>query len=117
MNKSDKILVSILLTILIPILILLNFSSSSNLAIVYYENNEILKIDLKKAEQEYEVNGYNGIVKIKAGNGKIKVVEETSKNHICSKQGYIDKPYETIICLPNKIVIKIASDSEYDATL
>ena len=59
----------------------------------------------------------NGNVKIKAGNGRIKVIEETSEKHLCSKQGYIEESYETIVCLPNKIVIKITSGEKYDATL
>ena len=43
---------------------------------------------------------------------KIRVVEENSPLHLCSKQGFIDKSYETIVCLPNKVVIKLVSDSE-----
>ena len=89
---------------------------ASQILLNYYENEVILKINLEE-EKEYVVKGYNGDVKIKAGNGKIKVVEETSEKHLCSKQGYIKESYETIVCLPNKIVIKITSDDELDATL
>ena len=67
----------------------------------------ILKIDLSEDEKIYEVEGYNGPIIIKAGNGKVMVEEEDSPKHLCSKQGYISKNYESIICLPNKIIVKI----------
>ncbi len=118
MNKSDKVLV---LVVLIPVLIICSILLLNNktgaVAKVYYENNVILTIDLTKSETKYNVKGYNGNVSILAGNGRIKVVEEISPNHICSRQGYISKSYESIICLPNKIVIKIEDSEELDATL
>ena len=47
-------------------------------------------------------------------NKSAKVVEEKSPLHLCSKQGYISKSYETIVCLPNKIVIKLESNDDLD---
>lgn len=118
MNKNDKLLIIIITSIILLVLLILKISSkSSKIANVYYENEIILKIDLSLPEQEYSVKGYNGIVKILAGDGKIKVLDETSDKHLCSKQGYIKETYETIICLPNKIIIKIEAEDELDAKL
>ena len=118
MNKNDKLLLIIILPILLIIILIFKLSvSKSKIAYVYYENKIILKIDLSLDEKEYNVRGYNGNVKIMAGNGKVKVLEEESNKHICSNQGYIESSHETIICLPNKIIIKIASNDELDATL
>lgn len=116
MNKQDKILIIIVLFIVGIIFIFFKlFEKKDNLfAYVYYEDKVVLKIDLAKEETIYEVNGYNGIVKISAGNNKVKVLEEDSPLHICSKQGYITKSYESIVCLPNKIVVKIKSNDELD---
>ena len=72
---------------------------------------------MTKEEQTYEVKGYNGPVYISAGNGKIKVEDEDSPLHLCSKQGYITKSYETIVCLPNKIVVKIENKSDIDTII
>ena len=44
-------------------------------------------------------------------NGKVKVLEENSPKHLCSKQGFIENTHESIICLPNKIIIKIEDNS------
>ena len=82
---------------------------------VYYDNNLVLTIDLNESEEKiYIVDGFNGEVKIIAGNGKIKVDEEESPLHLCSKQGFIEESYESIVCLPNKVVIKISSKKKKD---
>jgi len=113
MNKKDISLIIIVLIIsLIGFLFLKVNKKEGNVANVYYENKVILSIDLNdKTERTYEVEGYNGIVSIKTLNGKVKVLEENSPKHLCSKQGFISNAYESIICLPNKIIIKIEDNS------
>mgnify|MGYP003505584594 CR=1 FL=1 len=118
MNKSDYILIAFLGIIIIALFgFLILDKSDVNNALVYYDNDLILKIDLNTKLKEYKVKGYNGDVYIKAGDGKVKVVEEKSPLHLCSKQGYISKSYETIVCLPNKIVIKLESNDDLDVTV
>lgn len=118
MNKNDYILIIVLIIVISSLILMTSKSSKpSNEAIVYYDNEIALRIDLNTKLQDYTVKGYNGDVKIKAGEGKIKVVEEDSPLHLCSKQGYISKSYETIVCLPNKIVIKLESNDELDVTI
>ncbi len=45
---------------------------------------------------------------------KIRVKKENSPNHICSKEGYISDSSRTLVCLPNKIIIKITNDNTDD---
>ena len=119
MNKHDISLISILFILVIIIYLTINLTNnkSTNNAFVYYDNDLILTIDLSLEEKKYEVNGYNGKIVIKAGNGKIKVDEENSPLHLCSKQGYISKSYESIICLPNKIVITLDNLEDVDTVI
>lgn len=113
LNKSDKILFIIIgIIFVISIYLVFNKNNNGNVAKVLKNGEIILEIDLTLDEQEYVVDGVNGPVKILAGNGKIKVIEEDSPYHICSKQGYISSPYETIVCLPNKISIEISNKIE-----
>lgn len=117
MNKQDLILVSILLFISLFVFCIfkLNEKKDKLIANVYYKDKLELSIDLNTKLKDYEIRGENGPVRIKAGEGKIKVLEEDSPLHICSKQGYISKSYETIVCLPNKVLIKLESVSNIDA--
>ncbi len=110
MNKNDiKLIIAILIIITIFFIIYyLNFKKA-NLAYVYYENNLILTIDLS-IDDVYEVNGGNGIVKIEVLNNQIRVIEENSPRHLCSKQGFISNTGQSIICLPNKIIIELPNN-------
>lgn len=108
-NKYDISLIVIIMLLSIFLLLFFNKEKQGKYAYVYYENKIIKKIDLN-IDNTYIVKGYNGKVKIKVKNNKIKVTEENSPKHLCSKQGYIKKTNEQIICLPNKIVIEIEDD-------
>ena len=109
MNKNDIKLIFIVLLIVILLFSLSLLRKEANVANVYYENDLILKIDLN-INNTYEVEGYNGKVVIEVLNNKIRVVEENSPYHLCSKQGFIDKSGESIICLPNKIIIELPNN-------
>lgn len=101
--------------------LLLSTESDEKYAVIYYEGNEVERIDLKAITdtKEYIVMGKNGPVYIEAEPGKVRVTEETSPLHLCSVQGWSDSPIQPIVCLPNKIVIKIESneESDYDSIL
>ena len=114
MNKNDLKLITIVL-IIIVILFLIYFltNEKSNKALVYHGNNLILTIDLS-IDKEYIVKGDNGDVVIKVSDNKIKVEEENSPYHLCSKQGYISNTNESIICLPNRIIIELPKDDSIE---
>ena len=108
MNKSDLRLVLVLFVIsIICIITFKTFSKSGGSALVYHDGVLIKTIDNNK----YVVNGDNGEVVIVVSDGRIKVDSENSPLHLCSRQGYISNTYESIVCLPNKIVINISGDS------
>lgn len=119
MNKNDIILCAIILVISLFILGIFKIKDNKNKeAIVYHNNDVILKIDLTDRESRtYTVNGDNGDVVIETVDGKVKVVEEISPKHLCSIQGYIENSMESIICLPNRIVIKINEKDDIDTVV
>lgn len=120
MNKNDIKLIIILVLIIGLCFLGLHLFKSKNEknALVYYEDELILKIDLSlTGEHEYKVSGYNGEMVIKTFDNKIKVESENSPNHICSKQGWIEDSYEVLVCLPNKVVIKIEDKNEIDTVV
>lgn len=48
-----------------------------------------------------------GTNKVEIKNGKIKMVHANCKNQICVNHKEISKKGESIICLPNKIIVEI----------
>ena len=110
MNKNDfKLILIISIIIVISFIFIYKPKKQATIANVYYKSELVLVIDLN-INKIYEVNGDNGIVKIEVNNKKIRVIEETSNYNLCSKQGYIENEGESIICLPNKIIIELPSN-------
>lgn len=109
MNKNDIKLIVIVLMVIIILFSFSLFRKKANIANVYFENELLLEIDLS-VDKTYEVDGENGKVVIEVLNNQIRVVEENSPYHLCSKQGFISKSGESIVCLPNKIIIELPND-------
>ncbi len=109
MNKKDLILIIIILSIVGGWFLFNSLRvEEANRALVYYQNELVKVIDLTISEtKEYIIEGYLGDVILEAKTGKVRVNAEKSPLHLCSKQGFINKAHQVIVCLPNRVVIKI----------
>lgn len=116
MKKSDGILIFVIVIIGFLSLFFLNCGNNVNKAVVYYNDEIILKVELNK-RKEYVVKGELGDLVIETDIGKIRVKEEVSPRHLCSLQGWVSNSYTPIICLPNKIVIKMDNSSLVDTVV
>lgn len=47
--------------------------------------------------------------------GTVQMTESTCKNHICIDTGAISRTSQSIVCLPNRVVIEIKGGGEFDA--
>jgi hypothetical protein len=106
MNKHDIRLIIIVILLGISLMLFREITKKeSNYAYVYYENKIIKEIDLR-IDDTYNVTGYNGDIVIEVKDKKIRVKEENSPLHICSMQGWVSDN-TPIVCLPNKVIIKM----------
>ncbi|WP_432402503.1 NusG domain II-containing protein [Wukongibacter sp. M2B1] len=114
MKKGD--IVIILTVVIISIFSMLSIIYSNSYTnekdiVIKVGGEEIKKISVDdKTNSIYDFNFGDevGYIEIKAG--KIRMLEMDKSicpNKICSLTGWIDKKYETIICIPNKIAISI----------
>lgn len=117
MNKSDIKLVVILAVIVTLVFVIINITKEEgSMAEVYYEDELVLTIDLN-VDGEYTVDGELGDVVLEVKDRKIRVKSENSPKNICSKEGFIGDSSRTLICLPNKIIVKIVGESEIDGVV
>ena len=108
MNKNDFKLIGLFLIIIITFFIVkLLTTSKGDTVLVYYDNKLVLEKDLN-TNNTYTVKGYLGEVVIEVKDKKVRVVKENSPKHICTKEGYIKDSSKPLICLPNKVIIKIS---------
>ena len=54
--------------------------------------------------------GYYNVVVISGG--KVSVTEASCKNQVCVRHGAISKSGDSIVCLPNRLVVRIDNGSE-----
>ena len=114
--KNDIILVAIILLVSILSIILFNvFSKNDNLkALVYYDDVLVETIELSKLSEEittYTIEAENGNVVIEAKHNAIRILHANCPQAYCKNQGFSSSTQEPIICIPNKIYIKLVSDS------
>ena len=76
---------------------------------IYMDNTLILKIDDIYQDKTIDVGGMT--VLCSKDNG-IAAVSSGCPDKICVKTGYVNKVGQTIICLPNKIIIKVVGQSD-----
>lgn len=118
MNKYDWEIIFVFSFLSFFGIFLFSFQKEKNeKAYVYRKNKLILEVPLEQEEKKYEVEGKLGPVELIVKDYGILVEKENSPKHLCSKQGYITKSYETIICLPNEIVVKVGSSNELDTVV
>nr|WP_291350267.1 NusG domain II-containing protein [Desulfosporosinus sp.] len=90
----------------------------SNLVIIV-NNKVVKKIPLNKLNESktYEFNFNENIGYVQVNNGRARMVEMEYKicpKSICSDTGWIQVAYQSIVCLPNQIIVRIegAKDDE-----
>lgn len=121
MKKFDLYLASAMFIIaLVWFFIQNNISESGDYILVYKDNDLVAEYDLSDSGEYSVLDGETEILLFKLKNGSADVTYSTCKDKYCVNQKNISKTGEMICCLPNKIVIEVASknntkDTDYDA--
>lgn len=78
---------------------------------IYLDGTCIRSIDLSTVVNEYlfDVEGTGGTNRIMVAPGRICVERADCPDQICVQQGWISDSVAPIVCLPNKLVIRIES--------
>ena len=104
MKKND--LKMVILVILMVVLVLCTkklIAKPGNYAIIYINGEKYKQLDLSENIEIY-VNETNIV---KTENGYVYMKSATCPDRLCIKQGKINTTDKTIVCLPNKITVKI----------
>ena len=119
MTKGDKILIVIIILISMFSFAYINryaFSSQEKLISVQVNGKEIKKVlyDEKLIGHTIPIQTEYGYNLLEIGDQRVRVIEADCPDKIDVKQGYISRVGETIVCLPNKLVIEIKGAPEED---
>jgi hypothetical protein len=116
----DKIIlvVLVILSILPAGIIMLAKSNNKNSNIVIKVDSKVKKsipLDNLKESKTYEFNFNNNIGYVEVKNGRVRMLEMNKvicPDAICSETGWIDKGYQSIVCLPNNIIVTIEGNKD-----
>jgi hypothetical protein len=112
-TSADYALAAIILMLFAaPLLSMISPSLKPETACIYKDNTLVEKVSLK-------TDGITRLGKMafEVKSGRIRVSESDCKNHVCMQEGWIMNPGQSIVCLPNHVVVEIPAgrgNSKYD---
>ena len=111
MKKKDFILIFIILLIAVVSFGINHFTNAkSGKQIEIYVDNELYKTYDIDDEDEFKIESEEGYNVVKIHNHGAQITEASCPDKVCIHEGFITKPSESIVCLPNKVHIKIITD-------
>ncbi len=113
MKKNDIILIgAVLLVAIVTALVVFLSGETGAYVVVRVDGEEVGKYSLSQ-DGEYSLNGGTNILIIE--NGAAYLIEANCPDHLCIKQGKINKNGQTITCLPNKLTVTVyGEDNDVD---
>ncbi len=106
---------------------LIMIGGASSLALSYYDvagshvvvelNGQVYGSYSLSEDRTIQIRHGNHFNQVKIKNGEVSVTEASCHNQVCVKHKAIHTTGESIICLPNKVIVKIQGEggNEYDA--
>jgi len=76
--------------------------------LLFFNGEQIALLGLEK-DGVYPFSEYGVTVEIR--DGKVRISESDCPDKICEKTGFISSPMQTIVCLPNRISVRIINDN------
>ena len=106
-TPGDKILVGFILVLgIISLIALSHLRQPGDLVTIEVDGQVIHQVDLN-ISREIKVKGPIGETTIKINQNSARVVHSDCPEKICVKTGKIHLAGEMIVCVPNKVVVKI----------
>lgn len=117
MKKNDYILIAIIIVVAVAGVILFSrYDNISSTSIVVTVDGKLFGTYSLKKDQEIEINDTNYLI---IRDGIADMIKANCPDQICVKQKPISKNNESIICLPNKVIVEVVGGekTEFDAVV
>lgn len=114
-GKNDLLLLGVLLCVCIAVLLVFSFGKGKAGAtvVVTVDGKEYGRYDLTK-EQKVPIYNDQGEVTntLLIRDHKADMIDADCRDLLCVKQKAVDRSGETIVCLPNRVVVSVENDSQ-----
>lgn len=78
------------------------------------EEYEVIPLTDSNGNLRREIEGVNGLTVVEIRDQKVRVISSACPDKLCIHSGWIDRPGQMLVCLPNRVVVKIVSDQQQD---
>lgn len=115
MKKKDFILIFVVLLVIVSafgINYFVNTKGGKNIEI--YVDNKLYKTYSIDDDEEMKIETEDGYNIVKIHDHGVEIVEASCPDKVCVHSGFITKPSESIVCLPNKVHIKITTENNHN---
>lgn len=122
-KRLDFVIIAVLMILSFLPEIILGASVGKNFSTTYAEITvsgklyKTIPLSVHKGEEIIEVKSKNGINIVKVKDNKIGIIEADCPDKVCMNPEYIEKPGQSLVCLPNKVMIEIKGKAEDDIIL
>ena len=110
-KKLIKIFICVFLVFLFAIVVLNSMQPEKPIAIITVNGEKIKSVDLSKNDVFYIKTEF-GTNTVVVENEKIYVKDASCPDGVCIRHGVLHNKYDSIVCLPNKLVIEYENKSE-----
>ena len=114
LTRYDRFLIIGLLALALLCLGIVRYRAGrTDTVLVQVDGEEVIRASLA-ADRRFWVDGSQHRVEIEIKNKRVRVVDSPCEKKICVRTGWIHKPYQTIICVPNRVVIRLLGSDDDD---
>jgi hypothetical protein len=114
-KRKDLLIISSLFALIFLTYLFNSFKSTlGETVVIQVAEKEPINLPLNK-DRIIKVQGPLGESIIEIKNKKVRMLSSPCPDKLCVKQGWIDKTSQSIICVPNRIIIKIEGRADFDA--
>ena len=115
-RTADLILMAVLVTVGIAVSVCLSYSGTAGDRAVITVAGELYGTYSLLEDRTVTVVTEGGTNTVRIENGTVTVTEASCRNQVCVRHAPISRAGESIICLPNRVVVRIDGKGEqYDA--
>ena len=80
--------------------------------IISVNGQEVLAFPLEEGRRELVIDGFQGKSYVEIADGRVHMIDSACPDKLCVHMGWKSHSGESIICLPNRVVVEVRSGEE-----
>jgi hypothetical protein len=113
LTAADLALIGAMIVLLVALYFMISFRTpAGGAAAVVRLPGRAVRMELETDRTRRFGLANEGSVTVEVRGGRARIIESTCPNKICVNAGWISRPGERIICLPNRVSVEIEGGEE-----